>query len=75
VERPSSPAALQPQQNAVSSTRGDPGQVDGLDEFRRIAEEARCQIELWDLEPEIRPLEEALPLVRPGNPRPDRYGA
>jgi hypothetical protein len=49
--------------------------VDGLDEFRRIAEEARCQIGLWDLEPEIRPIEEVLPLVRPENPRPDRYGA
>jgi hypothetical protein len=50
-------------------------QIDGLDKFRRIAEEARCQIELWDLEPEICPIEDALPLVRPENPRPDRYGA
>jgi hypothetical protein len=49
-------------------------QVDGLNEFRRIAEEARCQIELWDLEPEIRPIEEALPSIRPENPRPTRYG-
>jgi hypothetical protein len=49
-------------------------QVEGLGEFREIVEEARCQIELWDLEPEIRPLEEALPLIRPGNPRPARYG-
>lgn len=49
-------------------------QVDGLDVFRRVAEEARCQLELWDLEPEILPIEEALSLVRPENPRPNRYG-
>ncbi len=49
-------------------------QVDSLEEFRRIAEEARCQIDLWDLEPEIRAIDEALPLIRPVNPRPDRYG-
>jgi hypothetical protein len=48
--------------------------VNGLDEFRGIAEEARCQIELFDLEPEIRPIEEVLPLIRPENPRPARYG-
>jgi hypothetical protein len=48
--------------------------VDGLDEFRRVAEEARCQVELWDFEPEILPIEEALLRVSPGNPRPERYG-
>jgi hypothetical protein len=49
--------------------------LDGLAEFRGKVEEVRCQIELWDLEPEIRPIEEALPLTKPENPRPARYGS
>jgi hypothetical protein len=49
--------------------------VEGLDTVRGITEEARCQVELWDFEPEIRPIEEVRPLVRPENPRPGRYGA
>jgi hypothetical protein len=49
-------------------------QVNGLDEFRAAVEEGRCQIELRELEPTIRPIEEALSLVKPDNPRPARYG-
>lgn len=47
--------------------------VGGLEEFRTVVEEARCLIGLWDFEPELRPIEEARPLTRPENPRPDRY--
>jgi hypothetical protein len=47
---------------------------DGLDEFRRVAEEARCQVELWGFEPELLPIEEARLRLRPQNPRPERYG-
>jgi hypothetical protein len=49
--------------------------VAGLDEFRRIVEEARCQMELWDFEPELLPTEEARLHLRPENPRPGRYGS
>jgi hypothetical protein len=49
--------------------------INGLEKFRAINEEARCQVELWDFEPELRPIEETRALIRPDNPRPDRYGA
>ena len=49
-------------------------EVDGLDEFRRALEEARCQVELWDLEAELPAIEEMRPFARPENPRPARYG-
>ena len=49
--------------------------VEGLDEFRRAVEEARYQVELWDLEAELPPIEEARRFARPENPRPARYGA
>jgi hypothetical protein len=47
--------------------------VEGLDEFRRVAEEARCQVELWGFESELLPIEEARLRLRPENPRPERY--
>ena len=48
--------------------------VEGLDDLRGAVEEGRCQIELWDLEPELPAIEEARPFLRPENPRPARYG-
>jgi hypothetical protein len=48
--------------------------VHDLDEFRRAVEEARCQVELWELESELPTIEEMRPLARPQNPRPARYG-
>lgn len=48
--------------------------LDGLDEFRGLAEEAQCQVELWDFERELLPIEEARPRLKPENPRPERYG-
>ena len=49
--------------------------IEGLDEFRRVFEEAHCQTELWDFEPELAPIEDARFIASPGNPRPARYGA
>lgn len=47
--------------------------VEGLDDFRLVVEEARCMVGSFDIEAEIRPVEELLPLCQ-GNPNPERYG-
>jgi hypothetical protein len=48
-------------------------EIRGVDAFRTHLEEARAILASRDLEPEMRPIEEVLPLVK-GNPRPERYG-
>ena len=48
--------------------------IDDLAKLHEIAEEARCQVDLWDLEPEIRPLLSAA-LAQAGQPPTARYGA
>ena len=59
----------------VAAKLADEGfRVDGLDEFRQAADEARRQTELWDMESELLPIEEARAHLQPDNPRPERYG-
>ena len=48
-------------------------EVQGADRFLSNFEEARAVLESRDLEHQMRPIEEILPLVR-GNPQPERYG-
>lgn len=48
--------------------------VDGLDEFRAVVEEAAIIVGNAEFEAELRPIAEQLALVRPENPRPERYG-
>jgi hypothetical protein len=48
-------------------------QIRGADEFLTHLEEARAILASRDLEAEMRPIEEVLPLAK-GNPRPERYG-
>ena len=47
--------------------------LDGLGEFRTTVDEARSLVALWEFEPQILPIEEALPLTKPQNPLPTRY--
>ena len=42
-------------------------------DFSATCEEARAILESRDLEHQMRPIEEILPLVK-GNPQPERYG-
>lgn len=48
--------------------------VDGVDEFRRALEEAQNLLEAAEFERGLPPFEESRRLVRPNNPRPERYG-
>jgi hypothetical protein len=45
-----------------------------IGEFRAALEEARCIADSLEFEQHIRPIEELIPLARPGNPDPSRYG-
>jgi hypothetical protein len=47
--------------------------VEGLDHFRLVVEEARCLLDSFDIEAEMRPTQELSHLAR-GCPRPERYG-
>ncbi|MEO6810908.1 MAG: hypothetical protein ABI353_17490 [Isosphaeraceae bacterium] len=47
--------------------------VEGLEEFRLLVEEAWCMAAGFEIEAEMRPIEELLPLAK-GCPRPERYG-
>ncbi len=60
---------------AMGQALADAGHpVAGLDEFIAMAEEADAMLGSRDVEPEIRPIEELVPLARPGNPDVARYG-
>lgn len=60
---------------SAAATLAEEGfQMDSLEEFRQVTEEARCQVELWEFAPELLPVEAARPDLRPENPRPERYG-
>lgn len=48
--------------------------VDGVGEFRQALEEAQNMLDAAEFERELPPLEELRRLVRPNNPRPERYG-
>lgn len=48
-------------------------EVEQLSEFQETVGDVQCRIELWDVEPRLASFESAVPLLRPDNPRPDRY--
>ena len=60
---------------AMGKALADAGHpVAGLDEFIAMAEEADAMLGCRDVEAEIRPIGELVPLARPGNPDVARYG-
>ncbi len=61
---------------AVGLALADAGHpVAGLDAFVAMAEEAEAMLACRDVESEIRPIEDLVPLARPVNPDVARYGA
>jgi hypothetical protein len=58
----------------AESLRRDRDAIDGIEEFRAAIEEARHRVEAAEFEQELPPLETMRPLLRPENPRPERYG-